>query len=86
MGFAAASTLSMDPYPLDLAFAAGISRLEPDGWSPRDAPAVIQHRPRTFVAADVVESNPTPDPLGRTTMDVAKFVKELAARMTEKPV
>lgn len=73
--------LSLDLDALDPAFAPGVSHHEPGGFSTRDLIALIQRFEGRLVGADVVELNPSRDPLGITAMAAAKLVKELAARM-----
>jgi arginase len=66
---------------LDPAFAPGISHWEPGGLSTREALSVIQSLRVDIVGADIVELNPTRDPLGVTEMVAAKVFKEIAAKM-----
>jgi arginase len=66
---------------LDPAFAPGIAHREPGGLSTRDALSVIQSLNANLIGADIVEFNPTQDPLGMTDMVAAKIFKELAAKM-----
>ena len=66
---------------LDPAFAPGISHWEPGGLSTREALSVIQSLQANIIGADVVELNPTRDPLNLTEMVAAKIFKELAAKM-----
>jgi arginase len=73
--------LSLDLDALDPAFAPGVSHHEPGGFSPRDLIGLIQRFGGRLVGADVVELNPSRDPLGITAMAAAKLVKELAGRM-----
>jgi agmatinase len=73
--------LTFDMDCLDPAFAPGISHREPGGLSTREALSVIQSLRATIVGADIVELNPTRDPLGVTEMVAAKVFKEIAAKM-----
>lgn len=73
--------VSFDMDCLDPAFAPGISHREPGGLSTRDALSVIQSLRAQVIGADIVEFNPTQDPLGVTEMVAAKVFKELAAKM-----
>lgn len=75
--------LSVDLDVFDPAFAPGISHHEPGGLSPRDVIHIIQNIPAPLVGADIVEFNPTRDPLGITAMLAAKLLKEIAGRMLE---
>jgi arginase len=68
---------------LDPAFAPGVSHWEPGGLSTREALSVIQSLQANIVSADVVELNPTQDPLNLTEMVAAKIFKELAAKMLQ---
>ena len=73
--------LSLDLDVFDPAFAPGISHHEPGGLSPRDVIHIIQNIQAPLVGADIVEFNPTRDPLGITAMLAAKLLKEIAGRM-----
>jgi len=73
--------ISFDLDALDPAFAPGVSHHEPGGMSTREALALIQSLDAPVVSADIVEFNPSRDPLGITAMAAAKILKELAARM-----
>lgn len=73
--------LSIDMDVLDPAFAPGVSHHEPGGLTTRDALSIIQNARATVVGADIVEFNPTRDPIGITAMAAAKLVKEVIARM-----
>jgi agmatinase len=66
---------------LDPAFAPGISHWEPGGLSTREALSIIQSLRADIIGADIVELNPTRDPLGVTEMVAAKVFKEIAAKM-----
>ena len=68
---------------LDPAFAPGISHREPGGLSTREALSVIQSLRANIVATDLVEFNPTQDPLNMTEMVCAKVFKEIVAKMLE---
>ncbi|MFM8319462.1 MAG: agmatinase family protein [Chloroflexota bacterium] len=73
--------LSLDLDALDPAFAPGVSHHEPGGFSTRDVLSIIQGLPGPLVGADIVELNPTRDPLGMTAALAAKLCKEISARM-----
>jgi arginase family enzyme len=73
--------LSLDLDALDPAFAPGVSHHEPGGFSAREIITLIQNLEGELVGADIVELNPTRDPLGITAMLAAKLCKEISARM-----
>ncbi len=77
--------ISVDLDVLDPAFAPGVSHREPGGLSTRQLIDAIQSVQARVVAADVVEFNPSVDPLGTTAWVAAKIVRELAARLLESP-
>lgn len=71
--------ISLDIDAFDPAFAPGVSHHEPGGFSTRDVLRIIQTLRADVVGADIVEYNPTRDPIGITGMLAAKFYKELLA-------
>ena len=73
--------VSLDVDVLDPGFAPGVSHPEPGGLSVREVIGVIQGITVPLVGADIVEYNPSRDPLGLTGMVCAKLLKELAAKM-----
>ena len=73
--------VSIDLDGLDPAFAPGVSHREPGGLSVRDVIGLVHALPSPPVGADIVEFNPSQDPLGVTALVAAKLVKELAGRM-----
>jgi arginase len=73
--------VSIDLDGLDPAYAPGVSHPEPGGLSVREVLGLVQNLPVAPVGADVVELNPTRDPLGLTAGVAAKLVRELASRM-----
>ncbi len=73
--------LTFDMDCLDPAFAPGISHREPGGLSTREALSIIQSLRANIIGADIVELNPTRDPLGVTEMVGAKIFKEIVAKM-----
>jgi arginase len=73
--------VSIDLDALDPAFAPGVAHREPGGLSVRDVLTVIQGLTGPLVGADIVEFNPSQDPVGLTGPVCAKLVKELAGRM-----
>ncbi|MFN2567523.1 MAG: agmatinase [Gemmatimonadaceae bacterium] len=73
--------LSIDLDALDPAFAPGVSHREPGGLSVREVLTVIQSLAGAIVGADVVEFNPSQDPIGLTAPVCAKLVKEVAGAM-----
>ena len=75
--------ISVDLDVFDPAFAPGVSHREPGGLSVRDVLTVLQSLSGPIVGADVVELNPSQDPVGVTAPVAAKLVKELVARMVE---
>ncbi len=75
--------LSVDMDVLDPGFAPGVSHYEPGGLSPREVIQVIQRLQVPIVGADIVEFNPTRDPLGITAMVAVKFLKEIAGKMID---
>lgn len=76
--------LSFDLDVLDPAFAPGVSHPEPGGLSTRQALAALRSLEARVVGADLVEYNPTRDPLGLTAMVAAKLLKEIAAKLLER--
>jgi agmatinase len=74
--------VSIDLDALDPAFAPGVSHYEPGGLSVREILQIIQRIDVQLIGADVVEYNPSRDQHGMTAYVAAKFVKELAARMS----
>lgn len=75
--------VSIDMDGFDPAFAPGVSHREPGGFSARDVIAIIQSLPGLLVGADIVEFNPSQDPIGLTAPLCAKLVKQPASRMIE---
>lgn len=80
--------LSLDLDVLDPAFAPGVSHPEPGGLTTRDVLRLIQGLRAPLVGADIVEFNPTCEPVGPTqrgpgltALVAAKLLKEIAARM-----
>jgi len=72
---------STDLDVLDPAYAPGVSHHEPGGLSTRDLIRHIHTLRVPIVGADIVEFNPTRDPVGITAMAAAKLLKEIAACM-----
>ncbi len=81
--FDSAVYLTIDMDALDPAFAPGVSHHEPGGLSTREVINLIQAVKAPLVGADIVEFNPTRDPLGITAMACAKLLKEVAAKMLD---
>lgn len=77
--------LSLDMDVLDPAFAPGVSHHEPGGLSMRQVLELIQSLRAPVVGADIVEFNPTRDPVGITAMAAVKLLKEISALMLESP-
>jgi len=73
--------MSIDLDGLDPAFAPGVSHREPGGLSVREVLGLVHALPSPPVGADIVEYNPSQDPLGMTAHVAAKLVKELGGRM-----
>jgi arginase len=73
--------LSIDLDAFDPAFAPGVSHREPGGLSVREVLTIIHSLSGPIVGADVVEFNPSEDPLGVTGAVCAKVVKEVVGRM-----
>ena len=73
--------ITFDMDCIDPAFAPGVSHWEPGGLSTREALSVIQSLRANIIGGDVVELNPTQDPLNITEMVAAKIFKELTAKM-----
>lgn len=73
--------ISIDCDGLDPAFAPGVSHREPGGLSVRDVLGLVQQLQVPIVGADVVEFNPSQDPVGITAPVCAKIVKEIAGAM-----
>jgi arginase len=71
--------LTFDLDALDPAFAPGVSHHEPGGLSVRDVLDALRRSALSLVGADVVELNPTRDPVGTTAAVAAKLVTEFAA-------
>jgi agmatinase len=81
LGVAGPLYVSLDLDVLDPAFAPGVSHHEPGGMSVRDVLAIIGDVDGPIVGADIVEYNPTRDPLGMTAAVAVKLTKELVGRM-----
>jgi arginase len=75
--------VSIDVDAFDPAFAPGVSHREPGGLTVRDVLTVLQSLPAPIVGADVVEFNPSQDPIGLTAPVCAKLVKELVGAMVK---
>ncbi len=73
--------LSIDLDVLDPAFPPGLSHPEPGGLSTRELLELLGRTEGRFVAADVVELNPTVDPSGLGAVVAAKIVKEVGGRL-----
>jgi agmatinase len=73
--------VSIDLDGLDPAFAPGVSHREPGGLSVRDVVGLLQSIPGPLIGGDVVELNPSQDPLNLTAAVGAKLIKELASGM-----
>jgi len=73
--------LTFDLDALDPAFAPGVSHHEPGGLSVRDVLDALGRSRLSLVGADVVELNPTRDPVGTTAAVAAKLVTEFGSRL-----
>lgn len=74
--------ISLDMDVLDPGFAPGISHYEPGGLSPREVISIIHKINQPIIGADIVELNPSRDINNITAMTAAKFLKEIAGKMT----
>ncbi|XP_057455377.1 arginase, mitochondrial-like isoform X2 [Lotus japonicus] len=76
--------VSIDMDCLDPAFAPGVSHHESGGLSFRDTMNILQTLQGNIVGGDVVEYNPQRDTVDNmTALVAAKFVRELAAKMSK---
>ncbi len=73
--------VSFDLDVLDPGCAPGVSHPEGGGLTTREALTIIHGITAPIVGADVVEMNPTRDPLGITAHAASKIVKEIAGMM-----
>lgn len=73
--------VSIDVDVFDPAFAPGVSHREPGGLDVRSVVTAIQSIDQPIVGADIVEFNPSRDPVGLTAPLCAKLVKELVDTM-----
>jgi arginase len=73
--------ISFDLDALDPAFAPGVSHHEPGGLSTRQALQVIQSLKGRIVGLDLVELNPSRDPMSITAAAAFKIIKETAGRI-----
>ena len=78
--------LSIDLDVLDPAFAPGVAHREPGGLTTRQVIELIQQLKAPIAGADIVEFNPARDPSEMTAMVAFKLLKEVAARMLERPL
>jgi len=69
--------VSLDMDAIDPAYAPGVSHLEPGGFTTRQVLHILQSLKGNVVGADLVELNPTRDPLGMTAMLAGKLYKEM---------
>ncbi|MBN2199085.1 MAG: agmatinase [Candidatus Aminicenantes bacterium] len=73
--------ISFDMDALDPAFAPGVSHHEAGGLSTRRVVDIIHRLRARVIGLDVVELNPTRDPLGITAAAAVKIIKETAAEI-----
>lgn len=73
--------LSLDLDVLDPAFAPGVSHPEAGGMSVRDVLGLLHGLPAPLIGADLVEYNPTRDPVSVTAAATAKLCKEILGKM-----
>jgi len=73
--------ISFDMDALDPAFAPGVSHHEAGGLSTRQVIDIIHRLRARIIGLDVVELNPTRDPVGITAAAAVKIVKETAAEI-----
>jgi arginase len=73
--------ISFDLDALDPAFAPGVSHHEPGGLTTRQALQVIQSLKGRIVGLDLVELNPSRDPMSITAAAAFKIIKETAGRI-----
>ncbi len=81
LGLSGPLYISFDLDALDPAFAPGVSHPEGGGLTTRQALSVIHGVGCPIVGADLVEMNPSRDPLQITAYAAAKVVKETAGMM-----
>lgn len=74
--------ISLDLDGIDPSQAPGVSHPEPGGLAVRDVLKVLDRVHGPIVGADIVELNPRNDLNDVTAILAAKFVREIAARMT----
>lgn len=77
--------VSVDLDGLDPSVAPGVSHHEPGGLTFREVLDIFDGLSEPIVGADVVELNPSRDPVEMTAMVGAKLVKELAGAMLKNP-
>lgn len=76
--------ISIDVNCLDPIYAPGVSHYEAGGLASRDIMNILHNLQGDIVGVDVVEYNPKQDRAdGMTAMIAAKFVRELAAKMSK---
>jgi arginase len=73
--------ISFDLDALDPAYAPGVSHHEAGGLSTRQALDIIHRLKARIIGLDVVELNPTRDPLGITAAAAVKVIKETAGEV-----
>lgn len=76
--------ISFDLDSLDPAFAPGVSHPEGGGLSTREVVSIIQSLKVPIAGADIVELNPTRDPLGISAHACAKILKEILGKALDQ--
>jgi len=73
--------ISFDLDALDPAFAPGVAHHEPGGLTTRHVIDILHRLKARIVGMDVVELNPTRDPVGITAAAAVKIIKEVAGKI-----
>ena len=76
--------ISIDVDAFDPSVAPGVSHREPAGLDLRSVLTAIESVDQPIVGADIVEFNPSRDPVGLTAPLCAKLIKELVAAMVKR--
>lgn len=73
--------ISFDMDALDPAFAPGVSHLEAGGLSTRQALDILHSTKGNIIGLDVVEVNPSRDPMGITAAAAVKIIMEVIGKI-----